>query len=132
MLILGDVSFYHDMNGLLASRLYKLNATIIIVNNRGGGIFSFLPQHSMPKDLFERLFGEAHDLDFSGVRLVYGGNFERVTDWDSFGRAFASSAKGSGLRIIEFMVSDRERNLELHNETFRSLSSPSAKAGEVS
>ena len=54
LLILGDVSFYHDMNGLLASRLYELNATIIVVNNRGGGIFSFLAQHSLPGDLFEQ------------------------------------------------------------------------------
>ncbi|HUH99686.1 MAG TPA: 2-succinyl-5-enolpyruvyl-6-hydroxy-3-cyclohexene-1-carboxylic-acid synthase, partial [Nitrososphaerales archaeon] len=81
VLILGDISFYHDMNGLMASKLHRLNATIIVVNNRGGGIFSFLAQHSLPSDLFEQLFGEAHDIDFSGVRLLYGGHFSRVSDW---------------------------------------------------
>jgi len=131
LLILGDISFYHDMNGLLASKLYELNSTIIVINNRGAGIFSFLGQHSLPKDLFERLFGEAHDLDFSGVRLIYGGQFDRVSDWDSLARVLASSSRGKGLRVIEFMAADRERNLELHEEAFRILSSLQAKAGGV-
>ena len=131
LLVLGDVSFYHDMNGLLASKLYKLNATIVVVNNRGGGIFSFLSQHSLPRDLFERLFGEAHDLDFSGVRLIYGGEFARVSDWDSFSKALASSARAKGLRVIELTVPDRERNLQLHKEAFHELSS-SAPKEEVS
>ncbi|MDA4115084.1 MAG: 2-succinyl-5-enolpyruvyl-6-hydroxy-3-cyclohexene-1-carboxylic-acid synthase [Thaumarchaeota archaeon] len=130
LLVLGDVSFYHDMNGLLASKLYQLNATVIVVNNRGGGIFSFLAQHSLPKELFEQLFGEAHDLDFSAVRLLYGGEFSRVADWGSFDGALASSTKGKGLRVIEFVAPERERNLELHKEAFQKLSSPSTK-GEV-
>jgi 2-succinyl-5-enolpyruvyl-6-hydroxy-3-cyclohexene-1-carboxylate synthase len=132
LLVLGDISFYHDMNGLLASKLYTLNATIIVVNNRGGGIFSFLPQHSLPKDIFEQLFGEAHDLDFSGVKLLYGGEFNRVSDWGSFGGVLASSISGSGLRVIELMAPDRERNLELHKEIFQTLSSRAGKKSEVS
>ena len=44
LLLIGDVSFYHDMNGLLASR-YGANLTIVVINNSGGGIFSFLPQY---------------------------------------------------------------------------------------
>jgi 2-succinyl-5-enolpyruvyl-6-hydroxy-3-cyclohexene-1-carboxylate synthase len=119
------------MNGLLASKLHQLNATIIVVNNRGGGIFSFLAQHALPKEVFEQLFGEAHDLDFSGVRLIYGGEFTRVSDWASFNRALESSVNGKGLRVIELMVPDRERNLELHKEAFKALSSPSTTTGEA-
>src|SRR5207244_1537028 len=44
VLVLGDLSFFHDLNGLLAARLHQLNLTIVLVNNDGGGIFSFLPQ----------------------------------------------------------------------------------------
>ena len=131
LLVLGDVSFYHDMNGLLASKLHKLNATIIVINNRGGGIFSFLPQHSLPKDLFEQLFGEAHDLDFSGVRLLYGGEFSRVADWGSFNGALASAVGSKGLRVIELVAPERERNLELHKEVFQTLSSQSGKKAEA-
>lgn len=129
LLVLGDISFYHDMNGLLASKLHQLNATIVVVNNRGGGIFSFLPQHSLPSDLFERLFGEAHDLDFSGVRLLYGGEFNRVSDWASFARLLVSSVKGKGLRVIELTAADRERNVELHRDVFNAASTTAGKGG---
>lgn len=45
VLVIGDLSFYHDLNGLLAAKLHELNITIVVVNNDGGGIFSFLPQY---------------------------------------------------------------------------------------
>lgn len=121
LLILGDISFYHDTNGLLASKLYHLNATVVVVNNRGGGIFSFLPQHSLPGDLFERLFGEGHDIDFSGVRALYGGEFSRVSDWGGFQRALGSSMRKKGLKVIELMAEGRERNVELHKQVFSAL-----------
>lgn len=127
LLVLGDVSFYHDMNGLLAAKLYGLNATVIVINNRGSGIFSFLQQHSLPKDLFERLFGESHDLDFSGVRLIYGGSFTRVSDWAAFEEALAFARKTKGLKVIELFAPDRERNLELHREVFKELAAPRAR-----
>ena len=43
-LVVGDVSFLHDLNALVAAKLHGLSATIVLVNNDGGGIFSFLPQ----------------------------------------------------------------------------------------
>ncbi len=44
VLVIGDLSFFHDLNGLLAARLHQLDLTIVLINNDGGGIFSFLPQ----------------------------------------------------------------------------------------
>jgi 2-succinyl-5-enolpyruvyl-6-hydroxy-3-cyclohexene-1-carboxylate synthase len=123
LLILGDVSFYHDMNGLLASRLHNLNATIVVVNNGGAGIFSFLPQHSLPSKLFESLFGEPHDLDFSGVKTIYGGEFHRVASWRAFGEALLASLPAKGLKIIEFLALDRESNLLMHRRAFQDISS---------
>src|ERR1035437_9876124 len=43
VLVVGDLSFLHDLNALVAARLHKLSATIVLTNNDGGGIFSFLP-----------------------------------------------------------------------------------------
>ncbi|MDG2794636.1 thiamine pyrophosphate-dependent enzyme, partial [Vibrio parahaemolyticus] len=54
VLVIGDLSFYHDLNGLLAAKLHELNITIVVVNNDGGGIFSFLPQYEK-KEHFESL-----------------------------------------------------------------------------
>src|SRR5699024_8097618 len=55
-LIIGDLSFYHDMNSLLIAKRYNLRMTIVLINNNGGGIFSFLPQAKEEK-YFEHLFG---------------------------------------------------------------------------
>jgi 2-succinyl-5-enolpyruvyl-6-hydroxy-3-cyclohexene-1-carboxylate synthase len=63
ILVIGDLSFYHDLNGLLAAKLHQLNITIILINNDGGGIFSFLPQAGLPRH-FETLFGTPIGLDF--------------------------------------------------------------------
>ena len=43
-LLIGDLSFYHDMNGLLMAKLNELHINIVLVNNNGGGI-SYLPQN---------------------------------------------------------------------------------------
>ena len=63
VLLIGDLSFYHDLNGLLAAKMHNLNITIIVVNNNGGGIFSFLPQRDEEQH-FELLFGTPTNLTF--------------------------------------------------------------------
>ena len=76
VLVIGDLSFYHDLNGLLAAKLHELNITIVVVNNDGGGIFSFLPQYEK-KEHFESLFGTPIGLDYEHVVKMYGGSFSR-------------------------------------------------------
>jgi 2-succinyl-5-enolpyruvyl-6-hydroxy-3-cyclohexene-1-carboxylate synthase len=114
VLVIGDLSFYHDLNGLLAARQHGLDATIILLNNDGGGIFSFLPQAEY-RDQFERLFGTPHGLDFRPAIEMYGGSFERVQTWDIFRAAASSSLSRPGLSVIE-LPTERERNRELHRE----------------
>ena len=71
VLVVGDISFYHDLNGLLALRRYDLPLTIVVVNNDGGGIFHFLPQaEAVPE--FEPLFGTPHGLRFAHAAELYG------------------------------------------------------------
>src|SRR5690606_34603658 len=90
---LGDLSFYHDLNGLLAAKLHGLNATIIVINNDGGGIFSFLPQAAYP-DHFEALFGTPTGLDFRPAVEMYGGRWVRPRDWAGFRAAVAEAVAG--------------------------------------
>lgn len=116
VLVLGDLSFYHDLNGLLAAKLHQLNATIVVINNDGGGIFSFLPQAEEPKH-FELLFGTPIGLDFEPVVRMYGGTFTRVENWEQFQQAVAQSVGGEGLHIVE-IVSERARNVVQHREVF--------------
>jgi 2-succinyl-5-enolpyruvyl-6-hydroxy-3-cyclohexene-1-carboxylate synthase len=112
VLVVGDLSFYHDLNGLLAAKRYSLNLTIVVVNNDGGGIFSFLPQADYPKH-FEDLFGTPHGLDFAPVVAMYGGRFTRITAWDEFRAAVTNGSKTGGLHVIE-VPTDRTLNVTLH------------------
>ncbi|MFC4075925.1 2-succinyl-5-enolpyruvyl-6-hydroxy-3-cyclohexene-1-carboxylic-acid synthase [Salinithrix halophila] len=127
VLVLGDLSFYHDLNGLLAAKMHRLDLTIIVVNNDGGGIFSFLPQAAeLDKENFETLFGTPVDLDYAHAVHMYGGAFTRVASWEAFRSAFREGMEGEGLHVIEVPTS-RNENAALHrqiwSEVHRSLDS---------
>ena len=92
VLVLGDLSFFHDLNGLLAARLHQINLTIILINNDGGGIFSFLPQAAYPEH-FDQLFGTPTGLDFHLAVQMYDGQFQKVEDWEQF-------SQGSQFRVF--------------------------------
>lgn len=119
-LVLGDLTFYHDLNGLLAAKLYKLNITILLINNNGGGIFSFLPQANEPKH-FETLFGTPLDLDFSHAVHMYGGKFDVIQDWSHFSAVFSENELLPGLKVMEIRT-QRDSNLAEHRELWKSVS----------
>lgn len=119
-LVLGDLTFFHDLNGLIAAKQYALNLTVILINNNGGGIFSFLPQSGKAKN-FERLFGTPLSLDFSYAVEMYGGKFFRVSDWEQFSDSLAIAKDEPGLKVIE-VVTDREANADDHRRIWQSVS----------
>lgn len=121
VLIIGDLSFFHDLNGLLAAKMLKRNITIIVINNDGGGIFSFLPQaKATEKEHFEHLFGTPHGLDFSHVVTMYGGIFDRVQTWSEFEQALQKSFITEGLKVIE-VVTNREENVVQHRKLWNDV-----------
>ncbi len=79
VLLLGDLSLYHDMNGLLAVRRHGVRATIVLLDNGGGGIFEFLPPARL-RDVFEEVFATPVDLDFAKVAELYGLEHAAVGD----------------------------------------------------
>src|SRR5437660_122379 len=112
VLVIGDLSFFHDLNGLLAAHLHRLDLTIVLINNDGGGIFSFLPQAAYPEH-FEQLFGTPTGLDFRPVVQMYGGTFERAASWQEFRIAITNSINAGGLHVIE-LSTDRATNVVMH------------------
>jgi 2-succinyl-5-enolpyruvyl-6-hydroxy-3-cyclohexene-1-carboxylate synthase len=112
VLVIGDLSFYHDMNGLLAAKRFGLKATIVLINNDGGGIFSFLPQNE-DQEHFEQLFGTPHGLDFAPVAQLYGLGWTRVSTREEYRNALKASFDSDGVDVIE-VKTDRVENLKLH------------------
>lgn len=117
VLVVGDLSFYHDLNGLLAAKLHDLHATIVVVNNDGGGIFSFLPQYEQ-KAHFEALFGTPLGLDYEHVVKMYNGSFQRIHTWEAFRHEVEQGTREDGLHVIEIKT-DREENLQLHRDIMK-------------
>ena len=129
VLVLGDVSFYHDMNGLLAAKAFNLNATIIVINNDGGGIFSFLPQ-SACEDVFESYFATPHGLTFRATAGLYGLNYDLTENWMTFRNAVKTSLTQTGSTIIE-VPGNRKNNVALHRKMKEKILAQVRKRGIV-
>ncbi len=110
-LLIGDLSFLHDVNGLIATRFQETDLTIVIMNNNGGGIFSYLPQ-AKAETHFEALFGTPTGLTFDHIAKMYDAQYTSVTSLDTFTQALAMP-KEKPLRIIEVFTS-RQENVEAH------------------
>src|SRR5699024_4306522 len=111
-LIIGDLSFYHDLNGLLAAKHYHLPIRIILLNNNGGGIFSFLPQAKEATE-FEALFGTPLDIDFEKVVMMYGGTFTTITTKQDLNSVLKDTNGKSGIHVI-VIETDGIKNAQWH------------------
>ncbi|MFB6097289.1 MAG: 2-succinyl-5-enolpyruvyl-6-hydroxy-3-cyclohexene-1-carboxylic-acid synthase [Haloferacaceae archaeon] len=98
-LVTGDLAYYHDMNGLLALERCGVDATVVLINNDGGGIFHKLPIESFEPEFTEQ-FRTPHGLDFEPTGDLYGFPFERV-DPAEFGEAYAEAVAAGGTRVLE-------------------------------
>lgn len=127
-LIIGDLSFFHDMNGFLAARMHKLNLFVIVINNDGGGIFSFLPQNAEPRQ-YEKLFGTPHGMEFSNVVGIYGGTYCAAETMNDFVDAFEELILEEGLKILE-VFSNREKNSDVHSDLMNIVSKEIAEEAQ--
>jgi 2-succinyl-5-enolpyruvyl-6-hydroxy-3-cyclohexene-1-carboxylate synthase len=98
--VLGDITLYHDMNGLLAIKRCPVPVTIVLLNNNGGGIFHRLPVREFEPH-FSDFFITSHGLEFDKVAQLYGLAYIRADDRASFRRAFNESARQRVSTLIE-------------------------------
>jgi 2-succinyl-5-enolpyruvyl-6-hydroxy-3-cyclohexene-1-carboxylate synthase len=72
-LLVGDVAFLHDSAALTALAKRRIDLTIVVIDNDGGGIFSFLPQVDLvDSKTFELLFGTPHGTDLVALCAAHG------------------------------------------------------------
>lgn len=118
-LIIGDLSFYHDMNSLLIAKRYKLPITIILINNNGGGIFSFLPQAEDEK-YFEHLFGTPLDIDFEHAVTMYGGKYDAVKNESELTEVLRENRETETFSVVEIKT-DRTENVVWHRHLWEKI-----------
>jgi len=98
--VCGDLSFYHDLNGLLAARRHGVRAVLLVLNNDGGGIFDHLPI-AAHRAGYEEHFATPHGLDFQPAVEMYGCAFERVTRAEDLGAALARALASRRTAVVE-------------------------------
>lgn len=112
-LVTGDLSLFHDLNGLAVAKTHNLNLTIILHNNDGGGIFEYLPQKGTKH--FDYLFSTSQGLDYSGAAKLYGCGYTKISSPDELAPVLAKVSTESGVHIIE-IPTDREYSRQLHRK----------------
>jgi len=112
LLLIGDLSFYHDMNGLLASK-YEMNITIVVINNRGGGIFSFLPIADAGIEKFAQFWTADAGLDLEKVAELYHCQFSKTDNLEELRVSIQESFNKIGIHIIEAKT-QIEDNVKAH------------------
>lgn len=115
-LIVGDLSFIHDTNGMWAASRYNLNLKIILINNSGGGIFSFLPQQSLiTSNDFEEWWGAPHDLNLDSLVEAFRGKYKALEVDVNIHETLLQLLEEPGFAVLEIKT-DRSENLAMHRQ----------------
>lgn len=114
VMILGDITLYHDMNGLLALHRLGIPATIVLLNNDGGGIFRRLPVRDFEPE-FTDLFLTPHGLDFSKVASLYGLTYEHIESVEALRSALSTNIAQRGVSLLEIR-SDSKLDLQYRQQ----------------
>jgi 2-succinyl-5-enolpyruvyl-6-hydroxy-3-cyclohexene-1-carboxylate synthase len=112
--LLGDLALLHDLNSLSLVRSCERPVVVIVINNDGGGIFSFLPIAGYPS-VFEQYFGTPHGLHFESAAAMFGLSYRFADTKDSVAAAYTELCESGAGGIIEIRTT-RDSNLLLHNK----------------
>lgn len=105
--LLGDLSFLHDITGLVGPMSQTpINMRLVIVNNDGGGIFSTLPQNGVPG--FDEIFGSPHGLDLAAISASFGLDTTTVTSIDQLNETLLHPI--IGISVVIANVPSRDEN----------------------
>ena len=109
-LLIGDLAFLHDSNGLINLLSRNIDLRIVVIDNCGGGIFSFLPQAStIDSAKFEKVFGTSHNTDLALLAKAHGLTATTVTNIEQL----SSALLNRGPQLIR-IATDRAENVRVH------------------
>jgi 2-succinyl-5-enolpyruvyl-6-hydroxy-3-cyclohexene-1-carboxylate synthase len=112
--LLGDLAFLHDVSGMV--NLPDVPCTFIVLDNGGGGIFSFLPQAGvLEPDRFELLFGTPSSSDVGSVARGFGLDVHEVASASEFDDALAACGSARSPALLHVRLRGRAENVALHD-----------------
>ncbi len=115
--LVGDVTMLHDVSALVDGAGPSTTAVLVVSDNGGGGIFSFLAQaRHVPHDDFETLFGTPRHHDLVAVARAFGHHAEEVCTATQLRDALAAALGRDGLTVVVATVPSREQNVARHEE----------------
>lgn len=115
-LLVGDLALRHEIGALSNIASSGADLFLLVVDNDGGGIFSFLPQASdVDSELFERFFGTPQGGDLRSIIAGFGIDTYEVDSIDSLKKCFEEFAKSGGVKVI-LAKTNRSLNVEIHRK----------------
>jgi 2-succinyl-5-enolpyruvyl-6-hydroxy-3-cyclohexene-1-carboxylate synthase len=118
--VVGDLAFLYDLSGLVIGVHEEVpDVTFVVVDNAGGGIFSFLPYPGVVDNAtFERAFGTPQRPDIAETVRALGHTALEVTTVEEISRAVGDPTGGITVVIVR---TDRATNVEIHSELGRRI-----------
>lgn len=122
-LLIGDLALLHDASALvgLATHGHRLRLRLVIVDNRGGGIFSFLPQATaLDPTVFESFWGTPQSVDLVALATAHGLATRRTDRADGVADGLAWLAGQAGTAAL-VVTTDRAANVVVHDRLNRAV-----------
>lgn len=123
VLLTGDLALLHDTNGFLIRPKLRGSLTVVLINNRGGGIFEHLPVSQFDPP-FEEFFATPQEADFAKLCAAYGAEHVTVRDWAQFSE-LVSTLPASGIRVLEVWT-NRKRDTEARKALYAEVAAATA------
>jgi 2-succinyl-5-enolpyruvyl-6-hydroxy-3-cyclohexene-1-carboxylate synthase len=113
-LLIGDLAFIHDMNSLALLNNFEYPVMIVLINNQGGGIFSFLPVAGY-EEVFEDNFGTPHSFTFQQAAQLFGLDYFNPGSVSELKRDYVMAQKNKSATLMEIRTK-RDENFNLHKK----------------
>jgi len=123
-LLIGDLALLHDLNSL--AMLRGVHVIVVVVNNDGGGIFSFL-SIARHEEFFEPYFGTPQGVGFEAAAKMFGLAYELPGTMEDFVEAYGSACARGSSTLIE-VKTDRGENVALHRRLLQAVADRVEKA----
>ncbi len=116
--LIGDLTMLHDVSGLMDGLGPGGGVgVLVVVDNHGGGIFSFLPQADvLERESFELLFATPRPHDLEAIALAFGHDTSSVSTLEELRSALEKGLSREGLSVIIARVPTRVENVRVHDE----------------